>query len=276
MTFPWNNLKTLHSSVLNVKCFLVSIINYLSLSIVLRAIEIASMKTHGDEELAQSIRPLDSMVTNKFTGKNVIEETRRLDQASHFILRLAFCQTAENIRWFVTQETILFRIRFHLASMDEKEAFVNQNTLIKLSYINEIEKNRILPLLKQCSPGREHESFVKINFELVPDLVARKAIFLKKGDAFVPKSHSFSILLTVFQENLEFWMARTAREIPKLNVSDDRLIPILNQLKTHDPRRKQNDYSGMLLDGGKVSPDTIDQVPISLFFLYFTLKFYIG
>ena len=37
------------------------------------------------------------------------KEDARKDQLSHFILRMAFCQSEELRRWFLTHESLLFR-----------------------------------------------------------------------------------------------------------------------------------------------------------------------
>ena len=38
-----------------------------------------------------------------------LDEERRKDHLSHYILRLGFCMTAETRKWFVHLETLLFK-----------------------------------------------------------------------------------------------------------------------------------------------------------------------
>jgi DNA primase large subunit len=42
------------------------------------------------------------------------------DVASHFILRLAYCRSAELRSWLLTQESILFKHRLRELSLDEQ------------------------------------------------------------------------------------------------------------------------------------------------------------
>lgn len=49
----------------------------------------------------------------------------------------------------------------------------------------------------------ENEVFFKVPFEYVCDLVQKRAVFISKGVAFVPKSESISMVLSDFKANLE-------------------------------------------------------------------------
>eukprot|EP01084_Bolivina_argentea_P016534 30932_1 len=44
-----------------------------------------------------------------------------IDQISHFIGRLCFCQTSQLQRWFLKYETILFSARYKKASLEQRE-----------------------------------------------------------------------------------------------------------------------------------------------------------
>lgn len=56
-----------------------------------------------------------------------LEAARREDRISHFILRLAFCQTQDQADWFLRQEAELFRMRFQLETPNNLQQFLKTN-----------------------------------------------------------------------------------------------------------------------------------------------------
>jgi DNA primase large subunit len=101
------------------------------------------------------------------------------------------------------------------------------------------------------------DTYYKVPFELVGDLIMKRSVFLHKGWAYVPRTESFSILLNIFKSHLEFqlevslklsplkvklsylFLKETAKSIPRLN-EEERLLPmLLNICKSseniHDP-----------------------------------------
>ncbi|XP_042665254.1 DNA primase large subunit-like isoform X2 [Centrocercus urophasianus] len=56
-------------------------------------------------------------------------DARRKDHISHFILRLAYCQSEELRRWFLQQEMDLFRYRFHELTDSLRQKFLDHVNL---------------------------------------------------------------------------------------------------------------------------------------------------
>jgi DNA primase large subunit len=59
----------------------------------------------------------------------IISKSRQKDHVSHFLMRLAYCRTEEYRRWFIAQETDLFRFRFSMESSEDIRAFMKENKM---------------------------------------------------------------------------------------------------------------------------------------------------
>lgn len=226
---------------------------------MLRAVENAALKFQREDELAKAIKAAEDkwmpLHSNESATMHSLLEERRRDQASHFILRLAFCSAVDSLRWFVTQECLLFRIRFSTELSRERVEFLRRTNSHLVSIDGET-KAALLEDLRRCSPpGREADDFFRVPFEYVPDLVGRRTVLVRGGWAYVPKSESFAIILSRFKDNLEHWMERTARELPSLR--DDRLLPILHLVKASDT--SATDQTRGFVEG-KLCADDLDAV----------------
>jgi DNA primase large subunit len=229
---------------------------------LLRAVETAGIRNLKDDELAAWIRRYEQkhlpLHGNNVAGRFPLFEERRRDEAAHYILRLAFCGavphdsasssaasspiTAEDgRRWFVNQEAALLRLRLQMLSREnraEREAFLQQalSMLVASGAVNMLtgeEKAAVAEELR-CIHSLEtlEDDFIKVDWELVPDLVARRAVILKRGAALVPRADAASVIVNHFKDSLESALERIAREVPFLR--DDRIVPLLEALRSCD------------------------------------------
>ena len=277
--------------------------------LVLKAVESAGIKNLKDDELFSWLRkfeqkhlPLHSnAVANRF---NLLAERRR-DEASHFILRLAFCGAVpqetlssassasgieEGRRWFINQEVSLLRYRLQMIAQEgraERDDFIALGLQLLSSPespISPVSREELLqfaedlrclhPWLPADLKTAPLPVFYKVNWELVSDLVGRRALLLKRGFAFVPQADCWSIVLSRFREELERGLEAVAREIPFLQ--DDRIVPLLEALRRADYSLEASMASGSGAVAGALSAGDIEAAsvnfPLCMQLLYRNLR----
>uniref|UniRef100_A0A8D0BYW3 DNA primase large subunit n=1 Tax=Salvator merianae TaxID=96440 RepID=A0A8D0BYW3_SALMN len=203
----------------------------------------------------------------KFPYKAFLDEdydARRKDHISHFILRLAYCQTEELRRWFIQQEMDLFRYRFCQLNEQLIEKFL-ESVHLEYEAIPNSEKQSVSELLRNSTSGLggvkvEECVFYKVRFEDAWDLVRVKRVYFQRGYAYVPQQDFLTIVLNHYRAKLSKALALSARSLPVVQ-SDERLQPLLSHL-SH--AYVGPDYSTEK-NTGKISLEQIDALSIKSF-----------
>ncbi|XP_017268330.1 DNA primase large subunit [Kryptolebias marmoratus] len=186
-------------------------------------------------------------------------EKRRKDHISHFILRLAYCQTEDLRRWFIQQEVDLFRYRFNELQPIQKLEFLHKNNLqydaISVEEKKNLKDNLVSSSYAVSGIKVELEEFYKVPFQDALDLVRTRKVYLKDGFAYIPHQDIVTIVLNDFRTRLSKALALTARSLPAVH-SDERLQPLLNHL-SH--AYVGQDYS-IQKNVGKISLEQIDSL----------------
>uniref|UniRef100_A0A8C1BT31 DNA primase large subunit n=1 Tax=Cyprinus carpio carpio TaxID=630221 RepID=A0A8C1BT31_CYPCA len=145
-------------------------------------------------------------------------EKRRKDHISHFILRLAYCQTEDLRRWFIQQEMDLFRYRFGELTSKHKTDFLHKNNL-KYETVSAEEKKSLKDKLITSSYGLsgitvEEYDFYKVPFQDALDLVRTRKVYLLAGNAYIPHHEIVTIVLNDFRTRLSKALALSGKSFP--------------------------------------------------------------
>ncbi|KAF7556622.1 hypothetical protein G7046_g6243 [Stylonectria norvegica] len=189
---------------------------------------------------------------------------RQKDHYSHFILRLAFSSTEDLRRRFTRVETTLFRLRFNNDDLSERSAFVASLDLDWWEPVTEDERVKYGVELAAMTFGRktspEDDTWFKVDWERVPDLVEGRRVFMKAGKAYVPGREQSSMVVAEFSSRLEKQLELTARALPRLD-EDDRLTPILNHLSKNFITPDSSYMSSTSApDGAQITAANIDKL----------------
>uniref|UniRef100_A0A8C4WXV5 DNA primase large subunit n=1 Tax=Eptatretus burgeri TaxID=7764 RepID=A0A8C4WXV5_EPTBU len=202
-------------------------------------------------------------------------ELRRKDHISHFILRLAYCQSENLRRWFLQQEADLFRYRFSQQLSGSVRKFLDLNDLHYTSILPN-EKVELKTQLINSTFGMKElfdtQDFYKVPFTDALDLVRGRKIFLRHGLAYIPHNDLVSIVLNDFRTSLSRALAVTARGLPVIQ-EDERLQPLLKHLSY---AYIGQDYS-VQKNVGNISLDQLDSLatrsfPLCMRSLHYALR----
>ncbi|XP_049674247.1 DNA primase large subunit isoform X2 [Accipiter gentilis] len=143
----------------------------------------------------------------KFPYKALAEddyEARRKDHISHFILRLAYCQSEDLRRWFLQQEMDLLRYRFNELTETLRQKFLEHINLL-FEAISEDLKNELANELCTSTPGMtkvKEQMFYKVGLVDAVDLFRARRVFIKDGFAYVPHKEIDAIVLNNYRTKL--------------------------------------------------------------------------
>lgn len=190
------------------------------------------------------------------------------DIISHFVLRLVYCRTEDLRKWFLANETTLFRYRFRVQTPEAQRALMSEFDL-PYKAVSSTEFEGIKDKLGQVA--RSHglalpasdAVFYKVPFEEVPELVAGRKVFIRKGYAYVAMNQVVALVVTQFRSLLSKALILTNRKWTSTirEQEKDRLASIVEALCTS---YLGPDYS-QPKEFSEVSIKDIDQVAKSSF-----------
>jgi DNA primase large subunit len=200
---------------------------------VLAELEACQFRNKTPAETEEYMRPVLEkhlrLSSNRSRSSELAME-RKKDHYSHWTLRLAFSGTADLRQRFARLETQLFKLRLQQDDGVERKAFIDS---LPMSWetLGDEEKSLWLDELKAATNlmRGDEESWFKVDWEKVPELVERRQVLLKRGTAYVHVREQASMVVNEFSRTLESGLELAARFLPRMD-EDNRLSPILHHL----------------------------------------------
>jgi DNA primase large subunit len=174
---------------------------------VLSELEACSFRNKGQEETASYMAPILEKylpLHPNSTRSSALQDERKKDHYSHFILRLAFSTTEELRRRFSRLETMLFRLRFKDEIATERQAFI-ESLDFEWEKVSDDEKKQLAEQLEAATSIRNanEQGWFRVDWEKVPELVESRKVFLRKGKAYVPTKEQTSLVVAEFIRRLD-------------------------------------------------------------------------
>jgi DNA primase large subunit len=170
---------------------------------------------------------------NRKTAIEIEKEKIEKDCASHFILRLGFCRTEDLRRWFLTQETLLFKARLDYLENDQRTKFMKAHGF-KFDPVTEedkrAKKHKLTGLAGTNEKNFESTKFYKVPFLQALQLMAPRQIYLERGMAYIPITRLLHIITVRFRQNLSQALTEASQIFEKVVSDDGRIAPMLKNM----------------------------------------------
>lgn len=212
---------------------------------------------HDDRRLHEKLRALEAKHMPLRQAADHFASDRRKDVISHYILRLAYSQTEELRRWFISQECHLLRYRVDQLSEEERANFMSANG-IDFEQLGAEEKARrrdkLVGLTDVVETNFGTTIFYRVPFQQALNLISSRSVYVEAGCAFVPLSRVVSLIVTRFRMNLSKALAEASTMFEDVS-TDSRIGPLLRNMNKMYTGRDFS-KSGTAID--KLTPDKID------------------
>jgi len=175
---------------------------------VLSELETCTFRNKNPEETLAYMTPILEKhlpLHSNSSRSSQLQDERRRDHYSHFILRLAFSSTEDLRRRFSRLETMLFRLRYRMDDVGERREFV-KGLDFAWEVVDEKERDELSEELRAATGvlrKGEEEGWFKVEFEKVPEMVEQRRCLLKRGMAYVPVKEQMSLVVAEFTVRLD-------------------------------------------------------------------------
>ena len=164
------------------------------------------------ESISQKKEKLSSLISYNLPesikwnngNKSENKETINNDIASHFLLALIMCKNESDIKWFIRQESRLFKERIDFEKKYNMYKILS-NLGIALSHYdksNSLDKTKIL-FKMQNNQNKGEEEIYYCKFEDALNLVPTHEYYLNKGNIYIPESSLPNLFKLVFEQKIE-------------------------------------------------------------------------
>eukprot|EP00956_Cyclotella_meneghiniana_P044513 scaffold321193_cov79-Cyclotella_meneghiniana.AAC.2 len=187
------------------------------------------------EELKTRNTPPEAFRTALTTALKTHLSNPKIDTASHYILRAAYCRSEDLRRWFLAQECKLFS--FRLESCKNIREFMNKND-IELERVDKAEKERLRPQLLSVPGSPSPLEFNGTEYYRVPylealRLVGNRECYLEKGMAYIPLAKIISIVEAKYRAMLSKSLALAGNSIDNATAEEhSRIGPLLKSMNS--------------------------------------------
>ncbi|OQR76876.1 DNA primase large subunit-like [Tropilaelaps mercedesae] len=183
---------------------------------------------------------------------------KQVDVMSHFTLRLAYCQSEDLRRWFLQWETELFRLRLERETSEVVRLF-QEDWNLTFDLVDIKEKAAVINQVISARPQGNAQlinsaNLYKVHFTMVPDMVARRRVYVRNGFVYLIPEDTRGIVVSEFRTYLSRMLTKLAT-CSNIYLKDDQVAPLMKLLA-----RRQIQTERTFRDEGSVTLVELDDL----------------